>query len=333
MTALPATLPATNAVTVMQPPRPAPLLPTDINQAMRLAEVMATGKLVPAHLQKSPADCLAVIMQAIRWQTDPFATAQCTSVIGGRLMFEGKLVAAVVNTSGRIRGRLEFEYFGKGDDREVTCAGHLIGEPAPVKVTVKLRDAKTSNKVWVTQPDQQLAYHSCRVWARRYCPELMLGIYAREDIETESAPPPPPPELPGIEPPAPPPPASPPKMIDLNMPGGEIVTFPKTLPGIEACLHYMRDHAEAVLLNLGLLDQIASMKQFAELVADVRSAAAEALVPDAVWPDRDSGSDSGDSGDSDEAGPENDAESVRRAVAQGSRPPEMTDAEASNLPE
>jgi hypothetical protein len=37
--------------------------------------------------------------------------------------------------------------------------------------------------MWTTQLDQQLAYHGARVWARRYAPEVMLGVYAPEEME------------------------------------------------------------------------------------------------------------------------------------------------------
>ena len=40
------------------------LVPTDAGGAFKLAEMMATGKLVPVHLQRSPGDCLMVIEQA-----------------------------------------------------------------------------------------------------------------------------------------------------------------------------------------------------------------------------------------------------------------------------
>ena len=161
------------------------LVPTNMNEAMRLAEMMATAKLVPVALQKSPADCLMVIQQAIRWEMDPFAVAQECSVIQGKLMHSGKLVAAVVNARGNLTNRLSFSYEGEGDNRTITVTGHLQGEPSPRTVTVRLADAKTSNKVWQTQPDQQLMYHGTRVWARRHTPELMLGVYSEEELDDE----------------------------------------------------------------------------------------------------------------------------------------------------
>jgi len=325
LTTLPPAPPGT-ALTAM-PSRPGPLLPANMGEAMRLAEIMAQGRLVPAHLQKSPADCLAVILQSIRWQTDPFATAQCTSVISGKLMFEGKLTTAVINTSGRIRGRLHFEYDGVGDERQVTCSGQLVGEPAPVSVTVRLRDAKTGNKIWLSQPDQQLAYHSARVWARRYMPETMLGIYAPEEMPAPDARHEPADgSLPTLAPPAPEPdPSRRTPLLELRTPGGGHVNFPKTGHGIAELLKYVAAaEPGVVLLNLALLDTIAErMPTHAETVAEIRAKAAADLAP--AWASEpDQGDDDTDQGD--DAG-------ARHAVAQGARPPEMTEAEASNLPE
>lgn len=169
-----------NAVVPLMPPG---LVPANMSEAMRLADMMATARLVPVGLQKSPADCLMVIQQAIRWQMDPFAVAQECSVIQGRLMHSGKLVAAVVNARGNLIERLSFSYDGNGESRTITVTGRLQGEASPRTVAVRLADAKTNNKVWQTQPDQQLMYHGCRVWARRHTPELMLGVYSPEEFD------------------------------------------------------------------------------------------------------------------------------------------------------
>lgn len=174
-----------NAVvpTSQQQPQSFGLVPTTMAEAMKLAEMMAGAKLVPAALQKSPADCLMVIQQAIRWQMDPFAVAQECSVIQGKLMHSGKLVAAVINVRGNLADRLSFTYEGDGDNRAITVSGRVSGESEPRVVRVRLGDAKTANRVWQTQPDQQLMYHGSRVWARRHAPELMLGVWSPEEFD------------------------------------------------------------------------------------------------------------------------------------------------------
>ena len=76
------------------------MIPQSMTEAVHLAEMMARGKMMPEHLRGSAGDCLMVVEQAMRWRMSPFAVAQCTSSVKGKLMYEGKLVAAAVETSG-----------------------------------------------------------------------------------------------------------------------------------------------------------------------------------------------------------------------------------------
>lgn len=181
---------AVNNVVPYVPPAPPVaqgLVPATMAEAMKLAEMMAGSKLVPAALQKSPADCLMVIQQAVRWALDPFAVAQECSVIQGKLMYGGKLVAAVVNSRGGLEERLSFDYTGTGEGRTITVSGKVRGEKTPRSVTVIFKDVRTNAAVWRTQPDQQLMYHGSRVWARRHVPELMLGVWSPEEFPAEAA--------------------------------------------------------------------------------------------------------------------------------------------------
>lgn len=159
------------------------MIPTTMDGAIRLAEMMAKGKLVPGHLQGHPADCLLVIEQAMRWNMSPFAVAQCTSVIQNKLMFEGKLVSAALHTSGLLETRLRERFTGEGASRAIILTGTIRGETEPRAIEVKLTDAKTSNGMWTKQPDQQLVYFATRAWARRHAPEVMLGVYSPEEFD------------------------------------------------------------------------------------------------------------------------------------------------------
>lgn len=267
-----------------------PLLPQTINEAMQLARLMSEAKVVPQHLRGAPADCFLVINQARLWRMDPFAVAQGTSFIHGRMMYEGKLVAGVVHSLGNLSGRLNYEYDGTGDNRSVTVSGTLRGETKARTVTVKLKDVKTTNGMWTKQPDQQLAYSGARVWARRHVPEVLLGVYTPEEFDapamrdvTPAAP--------QIEqvPEKPKPPAKPP--LEVAVPGGwDPVTFERSKKGLREALVFMGDAiieggAAVVSMNAKLLDTIAStMPDLAEQVAELRKAADDAALsdPDAI---------------------------------------------------
>jgi hypothetical protein len=201
-----------NALTAMNRPGAGALalLPTNMRDAMEMASMMAKAGFFPKELN-NPGSCLFVVEQAMRWNMSPYAVATEMSFPQGKPMFSGKLVAAAVQSSGTIQGRLHYHYTGIGADRAVTVSATLRGESEPVSVDVRLADAKTSNQHWQKSPDQMLAYHGARVWARRYAPEVMLGVYSPEEFEDAPAAAPMPPAsgptIQGRAEPAPPPPA------------------------------------------------------------------------------------------------------------------------------
>jgi len=166
--------------------------PTNIEQGLKLAEMMATAKLLPDHLRNDKGSCLLVLEQASRWGMSPFAVAQCTSVVHGRLCFEGKLVAAALSAMKAIEGRLEYDITGEGQDAKIIVTGTPKGakKAATVAGTVKqwrtyLKD-KQGNRMdnaWDKQPEDMLIYRGTRQWARRYAPEAMLGVYTADEME------------------------------------------------------------------------------------------------------------------------------------------------------
>ena len=59
----------------------------------------------PAHLLGKPYACFAVLTRAITWKLDPLAVAQSTyQTPGGKIGYEGKLVQAILENSGKFEG-------------------------------------------------------------------------------------------------------------------------------------------------------------------------------------------------------------------------------------
>lgn len=162
---------------------------------LRIASVMAGASLIPDHMWKDKSgnlppemvrgNCFLVVNQAIRWGMDPFAVVPCTYVVGGKLGFEGKLVAAVVNSKAPIKSSLDYEFSGtKGTDNfTVRVFATLKGEDKPREIKLSVGEAKTDNKMWVKDPEQKLVYSGATKWARRHCPEIILGVLTEEDLE------------------------------------------------------------------------------------------------------------------------------------------------------
>lgn len=157
-----------------------------MDKMMLLAQQMATSKLsVPEHLRGNVGDCLAIITQAMLWNMNPFAVAQKTHVVSGRLGYEAQLVIAVVQNSGAIRGAFRFESRGTGANIETRAGAVLRGETeiawgewlSASSVTTK------NSPLWKTNVPQQMSYLQAKNWSRLYCPGAILGVYSVDELE------------------------------------------------------------------------------------------------------------------------------------------------------
>jgi len=177
----------------------------------RIASVMAQASLTPESLvggkvglpgfnpDVAKSNCFQVVELAYRLGYSPFAVAQCASVVKGKLMLEGKFVAAALDTLLNV----ELHHYFKGDygtddfriyvtDTELTQEQYDALEPKKPPLNVRMIDGsvkewRTNNENWKSQPDQQLVYRGTRTWARRYKPGVMLGIIADDEVgEVES---------------------------------------------------------------------------------------------------------------------------------------------------
>lgn len=158
------------------------IAPQNLGEVVKFAEVMArAGKMLPSHLQGDVGACMAVSLQALDWQMNPFAVASKSYFVNGRVAYEAQLIAAVVNTRSGIKGRLRYEFDGEGNTLTCKVTGTLDGTEC-VYETPPVGAITTKNSpLWKTDPRQQLGYFAARAWARRHCPEVILGVYDRDE--------------------------------------------------------------------------------------------------------------------------------------------------------
>lgn len=161
----------------------AAFLPANMAEAMELGKLLASSNFVPAHLRGKSGDCLAVVMQATRWGMDPIAVANKTYFVQDRIAYEAQLVNAVLNARAPLDGRLQVSWDGDGQTLTCKVTGRIKGDPEPHTVWQEMASITTKNSpLWKQSPRQQLAYYTTRLWARLYCPEVLLGVYADDEI-------------------------------------------------------------------------------------------------------------------------------------------------------
>lgn len=158
-----------------------------MRDVMEFAKVMAvSGIAIRKHLRGNPGACLAITMQAQRWEMDAFTVGNKSYEVNDQLAYESQLITAVVNTRAPIKGRLKTRFVGEGQKRKCVAWATFEGEDEPTEVTSpELGSIKPKNSpLWTTDPDQQLAYYTKRLWARRECPEVLLGVYDIDEVDT-----------------------------------------------------------------------------------------------------------------------------------------------------
>lgn len=157
----------------------------DMMQVMEFAKMMAvSGTAVPRHLRSNPGACLAVCVQALEWHMSPFSVANKSYEVNDRIAYEAQLIMAVINARAPLQNRLRYSYAGDGPELRCTVSGLIKGETEPLEYqSPAIKDIRPQNSpLWKTDPRQQLGYYSGRNWARRFCPEVILGIYAEDEL-------------------------------------------------------------------------------------------------------------------------------------------------------
>jgi hypothetical protein len=162
------------------------LSPTSFNEVVRFAEVMAKADFcIPKVYRNNPGACMAVSMIALDVQMNPFTVAQKCYQVNGQMGMEAQLMVAIVNARAGLAEPLEYSFAAEGLEMSCTVRGVLKGghertysSPPISALTVK------NSPLWKTDPQQQLGYYAARSWARRYCPEVIMGLYSVDEAQT-----------------------------------------------------------------------------------------------------------------------------------------------------
>lgn len=162
------------------------LMPATFGDVVEFSKIMARSQhAIPKHLRDVPGACLAVTMQALRWELDPFAVASKSYNVKDMIAYEAQLIAAVVLVRAPLLKAPIYEYSGEGASRRCKVSAEFKDGVNRSYESPKFSDIKTKNSpLWTADPDQQLGYYSIRAFARRYCPEVILGVYTPEEAET-----------------------------------------------------------------------------------------------------------------------------------------------------
>lgn len=161
--------------------------PKDGRELMDMANLMSTAGLMVKDIYRgNPGACMGLIAVCAPYGMNPLQVSWKTyqTKTDAPIAYEAQVIVAMVNASGVVQGGLRYRYEGEGQSRVCIASGTLRGDTEPVEVrSPQLSQITVKNSpLWKTDPDQQLAYYTGRAWARRYKPEMLLGIYDVDEM-------------------------------------------------------------------------------------------------------------------------------------------------------
>jgi hypothetical protein len=165
----------------------------------KIADLLSRGMVaVPVHCRDQPGVCFALSLQALEWGMPIMSVINKSYVPrgGDRIGYESQLLHAVVEKNAPIKGRMRFEILGEGDDRRCKVWATFRGETEPhIYLSEPLKKMHPGHvtkdgtryvkgsPLWDTNPDVQMFYAASRQWSRLFCPDVLLGAYAPEELE------------------------------------------------------------------------------------------------------------------------------------------------------
>ena len=182
---------------------------TNLRDLVDAAKLLAaSGPYLPPFMQGNVGACLANCMRAQELGVSPLALAKWTYVveqfIGGQkveqIAYESQMFHAVIEARAPITTRLQVGYEGSGDARKCRVWATFKGEKEPRyfppldadpdqftlgKLRPKRNDSGRikGSPLWDIKPDLQLFYNMSRDWARMYAPDIISGMYGRDEME------------------------------------------------------------------------------------------------------------------------------------------------------
>jgi len=172
--------------------------------AKKVASMLAASPMVPKHFQgaEGVGSCMIALNLAERMRVDVFMLMQTMYVVHGNPGLEGKMIIALVNGCGRYEP-LEFEFKGEGktDKKNVARADECTATAKHIKTGKILRgptvtwemavaEGWTKDKgdrgqtsKWQTMPELMFMYRSATFFARTNCPEVLMGLRTKDELE------------------------------------------------------------------------------------------------------------------------------------------------------
>ncbi|CAB4153036.1 hypothetical protein UFOVP606_39 [uncultured Caudovirales phage] len=157
-------------------------------EAQRIAVALVKSELIPTAYRNNIPSALIALELAKRTGVSPIMVMQNLHVIQGRPSWSSSFIIAVINSYKKFSMPLNFTMDGEGSTR--SCVAWTTGvdgtkyESPTVNMAMAAAEGwinKAGSK-WKTMPELMLRYRAAAFFGRLYCPELLMGMQAEDEV-------------------------------------------------------------------------------------------------------------------------------------------------------
>lgn len=172
----------------------------DMADAAKL--LCAAGEMIPPFFRGNVGAMFANCMRAQELGVSPLTLANWTYAVENkgvtRIAYESQMFHALIEARAPIKERMKVWYEGEGDDLKCFVSAIFKGETEPRQwppanmadqyTLGKLRPQKNDygktkgSPLWDTKPPLQLFYNISRDFARVYFPDVLGGLYGKDEM-------------------------------------------------------------------------------------------------------------------------------------------------------
>jgi len=165
------------------------LLPGNFAGLWRMAQIMAASGFMPKGMERVESVFVAVQF-GMEVGLSPMQAVQNIAPINGRPAIWGDAMLGLVRASGLLDAIKE-EFVGESDQTTAVCSAWRRGEDNPIIGRFSVQDAKRAQLWGKPGPWQQYPRRMLQMRARGFClrdgfPDVLKGLYAREELEGQS---------------------------------------------------------------------------------------------------------------------------------------------------
>jgi hypothetical protein len=165
------------------------LIPTDVDQALRISEMFAKSDLVPDSYKNKPANIFLAVSAGASLGLAPFQAMQNIAVINGKPSVWGDALLAMVRNDKRCLSVKE-SIEGEGGNRKATCVVSRLapnGETEVISSSFSMGQAQSANLLnrppWKSYPDRMLQMRARGFALRDAFADVIGGLITSEEAE------------------------------------------------------------------------------------------------------------------------------------------------------